>query len=347
MDYQTIIENLTTERVIKILEQLDIPFEDKGGYLLLPTYCHNHKSEEASRKLYFYKNNKVFMCYTECGGQSIFKFLKNYYDAQGIEYDWYKDVLGLITGGSAPTGFIAPRYESLKSKYGKDNPVKELPKYNEGVLDCFVKRYPPEWINDGITKEAMDKYGILFSISQNKIIIPHYSYDHQLCGIRGRALNPWEVENIGKYMPVQIEQTWYTHPLSLNLYGLDNNKENIRKHGIAYLFESEKSVLQVEGFNMPNCAVAVCGSNFNKYQLRLLLEVACPSEIVVCFDQEELPGEDKYFNKLWNICEKYKNYCNFSFIYDRKREFLNQKDSPSDRGEEVFRKLIEMRVRVK
>jgi len=71
-----------------------------------------------------------------------------------------------------------------------------------------------------------------------------------------------------------------------------------------------------------------------------------PTEIVLCFDKAELPGEDKYFNKLYSICERYKNYCNFSFVYDREN-LLELKDSPSDKGEEVFRKLIEKRVKVK
>ena len=30
-------------------------------------------------------------------------------------------------------------------------------------------------------------------------------------------------------------------------------------------FESEKAVMQMEGFQYPNCSAAVCGSNFNKY----------------------------------------------------------------------------------
>lgn len=346
MDYQAIIDNLSEERVKTILTKLDIPFEDKGTHLLMPTYCHNHKSEEASRKLYFYKNNKIFVCYTECGNMSIFKFLKNYYEAQGIEYDWYNDIYRVIVGDSAPEGFTTPKYESLKAKYGAKAKTYELPIFNEGVLDCFVKRYPPEWLNDGISKETMDKYEIAYSISQNKIIIPHRDVAGHLVGIRGRALNPWEIENVGKYMPVQVEGTWYKHPLSMNLYGLNYNLENIKKTRICYLFESEKSVMQFESFDLPNCAVAVCGSNFNKYQLRLLMQYCAPTEIVICFDNEELPGENKYFFKLWNIGQKYKNYCNFSFIYD-KYGLSKLKDSPTDNGEAVFKKLLEKRIFVR
>jgi len=346
INYQEIIDNLTEDKVKNILDKLEIPFIDKGTYLLMPTYCHNHKSEEASHKLYYYKNNKIFMCYTNCQAQSIFKFLKNYYEAQDIQYDWYKDIYSVITEGTRPEGLVMPQYKSLRENYNARKEI-ELPAYSKGVLGCFVKKYPTEWLLDGISKFAMDKYNILYSISQNKIIIPHSAAeDGRLIGIRGRALNPQEIESFGKYMPVQIEGKWYSHPLSMNLYGLYENKENIKKTGICYVFEAEKSVLQCESFSGPNCAVAVCGSQFNKYQLNLLMKLCSPKEIVICFDKEELPHEEKYFNKLWSICDKYKHYCRFSFVYDREG-LLDLKDSPSDRGEETFQKLIGRRVVVK
>ena len=221
-----------------------------------------------------------------------------------------------------------------------------MPAYNEGALDTFIRRHPAEWLEEGISHEAMTKFDIRYSISQNKIVIPHRDVDGRLVGIRGRALNEWEIENIGKYMPIKLEQTWYKHPLSMNLYGLYENKSIIKKSKICYVFESEKAVMQFESFDMPHCAVAVCGSQFNKYQLNLLLKHCKPQEIVICFDSEEKEGEDIYFNKLWNMCKKYTQYANFSFIYDR-LGLLNQKDSPTDRGEEIFKQLLEKRVRVK
>ena len=81
-------------------------------------------------------------------------------------------------------------------------------------------------------------------------------------------------------------------------------------------------------------------SHFNKFQLKLLIEECHPKEIIICFDSEEKRGSDKYFMKLWNICKKYSNYCNFSFIYDREN-LLNYKDSPSHRGEDIFKELSE------
>jgi hypothetical protein len=350
MDYKEIIDNLKVSSVIELMKRLGADrYKEEENQIIFPTICHNEDSSEASMKLYFYKNSKMFYCYTEEGAMSIFKFLKNYYETRGIEYDWVSDIYNVIMDCSnfnPNIGFSTPRYVSLREKYGAEKKQVQLPEYNKGALDTFIRRYPPEWINDGISREAMDKFNIRYSISQNKIIIPHLDIDGRLVGIRGRALNEWEVENVGKYMPVRLEQTWYKHPLSMNLYGLYENKATIKKHKIVYVFESEKSVLQFESFNMPHCAVAVCGSQFNKYQLNILLKHCSPSEIVICFDKEENEGETKYFEKLYALCKKYNQYCQFSFIYDR-LELLGMKDSPSDRGEETFKKLVEKRVKVR
>lgn len=347
IEYAEIIEQLDDDKVKKLLDSLNIPFEDKGSFLILPTVCHNQDVDSASMKLYYYKNTHIFQCFTSCGSQSIFTFLKNYYETRDIEYNWYDDILQVILNCSAANTAVKANegYKSIRDNYTIKKDRRQLPTYPESLLDIFVKYYPIEWLNDGISRKAMDKYHICFSPTQNKIIIPHYDAAGRLVGIRGRALNKWEIENIGKYMPVQIENKWYSHPLSLNLYGLNFNKETIKQTGVVYLFEAEKSVMQMESFALPNGAAAVCGSNLNKYALDILIRECHPYEIILCFDNEEEPGKTDYFDKLYHICDKYKQYANFSFVYD-KEKLLNLKDSPSDKGEEVFKYLLETRVRV-
>lgn len=350
VDYQAIIEQITPEKVIELMAKLGATeYKDSEKALIFPTICHNIDVDEASFKLYYYKDTHLFYCYSEDGAMSIFSFLKHYYETRQIQYDWYEDIYQVVLNCSAfslDEQIIQPRYKSLKERYNLKALTPKLPEYNPGVLDCFIKTYPPEWLKEGISKEAMDKYDIRYSISQNKIIIPHYDVQNRLVGIRGRALNEWEVENIGKYAPVCVEGVWYKHPLSLNLYGLNFNKENIKKKHICYIYEAEKSVLMAESFSFSNCGIAICGSNLNKYALRILIKNCHPQEIVLCLDNEEKPGEEVYFNKLYNVCKKYSSLCNFSFIYDREG-LTDKKDSPVDKGEEVFRELLRRRVKVK
>ena len=348
INYDVIIENLQDNAIIQLMTQLGASNHvETETHIIFPTICHNPHSEEASMKLYYYKNTHIFTCFTECGNMNIFQFLRHYYQTRGISYDWYEDIYSVVINCS-----VSKEFEGLvdnRITYGEryaGRVQRELPEFPKGVLDVFTKFYPTEWLNDGISKDAMDKFNILYSISQNKIIIPHYDIKERLVGIRGRALNEYEVENYGKYMPVKLENTWYKHPLSLNLYGINKNWENVKENGVCFLFESEKSVLQLESFERPNCGLAVCGSAFNKYQMNLLLKHCRPKEIIICFDNEEKPNSSNYFDKLWGIGKKYSNYCNFSFIYDRKN-LTNEKDSPTDKGEAIFEELLQKRVVVK
>lgn len=343
INYQEIVENLETDKVIELMRQLGVEdYSENDAAVIFPTICHNEDANEASKKLYYYKDTHLFYCYTECGPISIFKFLKHYYDTRGIEYDWYKDILQVVLSCSASDAISqGPQvYRSIKSDYEPQKVRKELPTYPNGLMDAFVKRYPVEWLNDGITTAAMDKFNIKYSISYNKIIIPHYNVEGQLVGIRGRALNDWEIETFGKYMPVQIENTWYSHPLSLNLYGLNENKEEIKRRRYACIFEAEKSVLQMESFDGPHIGVASCGNKINKYQIDLLLRHCHPQEVIICFDKDQ---DD--FDKLYKMCKAYRNYVKMSFTFDEEG-LLGEKDSPTDKGEEIFNRLIEKRVKI-
>ena len=348
IDYEQIVKDLKDEEVIRLMYELGADrHEETDNYIIFPTICHNENATEASMKLYYYKDTHLLYCYTEDGPMSIYKFLENYYKTRNIEYNWGQDILKVVFQCSAATELTTKKTifkQSLKDKYRKRQSI-QLAAYSPNVLESFVKQYPIEWLEDNISAGAMDKYNIRYSISQNKIIIPHYDINNRLVGIRGRALNESEIA-YAKYAPVKIEDIVYKHKLSLNLYGLNHNWKNIKELGICYIAESEKAVLQSELFGEKNCTVAICGSSLNIYQIKLLMQHCQPKEIVLCLDKEELPGEDKYFYKLWDMCSKYKLYTNMSFIYDREN-LLNLKDSPFDRGRNIFNKLLEKRVKVK
>ena len=67
MDYQSIINGITFNSIIHLMEELGSPVcKETDEYICFKTICHNIDIENASSKLYFYKNTKIFMCYT-CG----------------------------------------------------------------------------------------------------------------------------------------------------------------------------------------------------------------------------------------------------------------------------------------
>lgn len=338
-------KSLSDDQIIEIMTALGADrYEQTHNAIIFPTICHNVDAAEASMKLYYYPKTKTFHCYTDCGTTfNIIEMFKKRYELLGIKYDFYKDIVLKIGGGQRqPWGLsdFTQKYESIYSKGHQEDKI-ELPTYNKGLLNVYTFYPTPEWLADGISEEMMQLYDIRYSISENKIIIPHFDINGKLVGIRGRALNEEDLV-FGKYMPVSIEGKMYNHPLQYNLYGLNFVKENIARMKYAIVAESEKSCLQYGTMfgQENNVVVATCGSTFHKYQVDLL--VSCGAErILIAYDKEgeTWAEQETYVKKLQYICQKYSNYVIMGYIYDYCK-LLKLKQSPFDCGPEVAKKLI-------
>ena len=355
-----IINSITIYDVKTFLESLgvdEIIINEEKQYLICPTICHNPLHETASMKLYWYQNNKIFRCYTECNeAMSIFQLYKKVMlineDKQVDDEEAKEYVLKCLQHININS--IQKRKNSFdlnKDKYEFDTHIPILKEYPESVLSCFSHYYHPSWLHDGITKEAMDKFKISFSISQNKIIIPHFDINGRLIGIRARLINEDEIEILnGKYMPIQIGNVIYSHPLQFNLYGIYEHQIGIRARRSAVIVEGEKSVLLDHGYyGKYSNAVACCGSNINKYHISLLTDFLGVNDITIAFDKEyNNPYDERaknYRKKIESICKKYKYKASFSYIWDY-NNLLQEKDSPLDKGKIIYEKLMKERVHV-
>lgn len=353
-----IIESITLQDVKIFLESLGVDqiavYEDKG-YLVCPTICHNPLHEAQSMKLYWYQNNKIFRCYTECNeAMSIFKLYQKFMEINEdriVRDDEAEDYVKHCLGQIKISKKRIVNNELDMSKYEFDKNIPILNEYPKSILEYFISYYHPVWLKDGITKEAMDKFQIKFSIGQNKIIIPHFDINGRLVGIRGRTLEKKEAEEYGKYRPIQIGNITYTHQLQFNLYGIYEHQNGIRRRRSAIIVEGEKSVLLDDGFygDLSN-AVACCGSTFNKYHISMLTDILGANEITVALDKEytdwRTDKAKRYREKLENMCRKYKNQATFSYIWDFDN-VLEEKDSPFDKGKKVFEYLYKNRIKVR
>ena len=354
MGVKDVINSLTIDDVAQFLESLGVQVIKSESYLICPTICHNPLEEAETMKLYWYQNYKVFHCYTECNeSMSIFElYMKymsiNYHDITEEEaVDYIKRFCKRLS--------LAERHHKSNiltdmEKYQYEETLIELPEYSSSVLDCFSNFHHPIWLREGISEEAMEKFGIKFQIRENRIVIPHYDINGRLVGIRQRSLEEKDIEG-GKYRPLSVGGEVYNHELHYNLYGIHEHKEAIQKFGRAILVEGEKSVLLDETyFGKNSVAVAVCGSQINKYQINLLTKELGVNEIILALDKEYInlkdPKAKTYRKKLIEIGQKYKNNASFSYIFDEK-DLLDLKDSPYDKGKETFEKLYKLRIKVR
>lgn len=343
---------LEPEEIINILKEFfpDIRYIETPSYIIFPTICHNEYQEEASMKLYYYFNTKLFRCYTECDDVfDIYELLRKILELRGRPAHFY-EILNSITKNTDK--IVGTKNEQLTyptfDRFKKKNQNFQYETYPKNLVNFFTNVYYKGWLEEGITKEAMNRFNIKFSVRDDQVIIPHYDIDGNLIGIRGRNLDEEKIA-IGKYVPVKIEGRYLSHPLSYNLYGLNIAKKAIKRKKIAILVEGEKSsLLSYSWYGDDSCVVATCGNKLNKFQVNLLIKLGV-QEAILCYDRMDEGYKSKtptYFNKLYSICEKYKNYMRWSFVYDGDC-VLPYKAAPLDCGQQVFEKLLEKRIVVK
>lgn len=330
------------------------------------TICHNPPNVNASRKLYYYDNSGLFRCYTGCSEPvfDIFELvIKVFLIQKQQELDlnaavrWVAYRCG-ISGTEATDDnqillddwkYLAnyTRIEQLNNN--EKNPQFILKEYDTEILNYFnynCKITP--WLNDKIAAEAIARARVGFYPGGDQITIPHFDQNGRFVGLRGRTLIKEDCDLFGKYRPIKVNNILYNHPLGMNLYNLNNSKNNIRQFGKAIILEGEKSCLQYQsyfGFDR-DITVACCGSSVSNFQINLLLENGA-KEIIIAFDRQfqEL-GDDEFChlkNNLLKIHEKYKTIVNISFIFDKKK-ITKYKDSPTDNGPDIFMKLFKERI---
>lgn len=217
---------------------------------------------------------------------------------------------------------------------------EKLPIADNCVLNTLINYHAVEWLQEDISHETMDLYNIKFDLYTNSIIIPHNNIDGNLVGIRQRNLGKKQLEIGRKYVPFVCLSTnqQFRHKLSMNLYGLDINKERIQQSKRAIIFEAEKSVLKMDSAFGVNPSVSVCGSTISEYQLNLLRQLNV-EEIYVAFDKEEDKGEawKKKMNKLYKRITENDFKC---FIIEDTNNLLDNQESPIDKGKEIFLELL-------
>lgn len=361
--FQNIKQKLSIDDIRRIVSFYggDVINQTKSSFMC-DTICHNKPKESSSHKMYFYSGTNLFHCYTECSDSfDIFELLIRIYKIQKHEdlsvgesvrlvlkfFDIEVDFIQRITGTMDDDLTLLDKYLSLLTTV--EIAPKEYEIFDDSILTNLKFVSPVDWVNEGISTQVMNRYGIKYYGTDHKIVIPHYDLDDNLVGIRGRALVMEDAERYGKYMPLIVNNTMYNHALSNHLYALNLNYETIKKAQFVFLYEGEKSVMLHESLygKRNNNSTAVCGRNLSIYQIELLKMIPNLREIVIAYDKQfEEPGTpefDRDVETLTKISNKLSTDFTVSVMFD-KQGLLDYKDAPIDKGIEVFQELFNNRL---
>lgn len=368
---------LTVQDLINITlslgAEIKSPLNDEKQ-IIFTSICHHKDANNHKPKLYLYKHTKSFFCYSCSSAFDIFSLVQKRKELLGEKCSFVQSLKYVCGFCRIDTGDIKDEikndnrcdWQSCLQKYTryKSNP-KENQIYDKSVLDNLEDKYHLDWINEGISIETQQKFGIKWYNYRQQIVIPVYDDMGNFMGGHVRNLLPEAIEQGYKYMPFSSLSFDYNFNTGNILYGLNVNKENIRYTKTAILFEAPKSVMLFEGITEMNNSVALFGMNVQKIKRDLLMKYDCEKIIIALDKQYEKQYKEgnfcdengneikvktdeyaKYVKIINKIIKLFKPYMQVDVILDTDElNLIGYKDSPVDKGEKIWYHLYNKRLR--
>ena len=348
IDILSVKEAITDDDIIFLLSELGSDFvQDDNKQIIFYSVCHHpNDSDKHKPKLYWYKNNKSFFCYS-CGFKGdIFSLIQQVKDIKFREaLDWVLEKLNLKPVLQKKNVQIDDWQKDLKKFLPNYEEKQPIVKYDEEILKLFQGKFHKEWLDYGISQETMEKFKIGFYQRCNQITIPVY-YENDLIGIRIRALDEKDAQR-GKYRPLQdLNKTIYKFPTNQVFYGWDQNSEKIMKSKTVWIVEAEKTVLKFDTWGCNKC-LAVFGSNISREHINKLLQLNV-NKVVLMMDSDFHTINDEeykiFINKMNKLVEKLKPYFKVELCYNNIGADA-YKFSPTDYTLEDFKKIYKRKIK--
>lgn len=347
---------LTKEQIIKIVESLggELYNSINDEPLIFYSCCHHLNPSEHKPKLYYYSDTYSFFCYSCSSAFDIISLIqtrwvlenKNLGFKNALEY--IGKVANIALGDLKSynkTTETNISWQEILGKYNNLSSVNNTIKtYDKNILNFFSKKYPLEWLEQGISLEAMEAFNIRYYDYLNQTTIPCYDIDNNLVGIRVRNWNPdLPKYDIVRLVDSQLNFKCYTNFL---LYGLNIAKYPIEQKKTVILVESEKAVMKSYTWYKHNSiTVGMFGGHLSSYQRNLLLDLGIDKVIIVP-DYDYHDNKDHKF-KQWikkqqTLAKQFNGFCQVEIVVNIDN-IVPYKDNIFDTDKKTYDSLMDNR----
>jgi len=228
---------------------------------------------------------------------------------------------------------IAPKKTLFAGIYKKFEEQQTDKVYNRDILSDYEDVGNVRFYEDGICPTTQRKFDIMYDHSGDYIVIVWHDELGNIVGVKGRYNGNHETDFRSKYIALQrFSKTHF-------LYGLYQNYNEIIRERKVYIFEAEKSVMQLDTMGV-HLGVAIGSHDISLQQIKLLKWIA--NDVILCYDS------DVDLDTILSQCQKIKNeigklysgLIKVGFMYDY-QGILDKKCSPTDLGKDIFMKMCE------
>lgn len=298
--------------------------------------CPFHNDINAS--LSFNEEKNTYFCFGCKSGGHLISFImqhKNISFPQAIEYILKLSNIELREREYSEICNYLNKANISTKKHSKNTLNRTY--LSEDIMNQYTKEPIKEWLSVGISQEVLDKYNVRYDKRGNAIVFPIRDKNGKIIAVKARTL----YEN---FDDLGIRKYKYYQPIGTNdfLFGLWESYDSIMRKKEVLVFEGSKGKMTVESFGYDN-SVSLETNSINDFQLDILLSLKV--SIVMCLD------------KGMNIvsCKKNKSVDDVDigllpmmtdvYVLKDVDNSLEIKNTPTDKGKEVFDKLYNNRYK--
>lgn len=242
-------------------------------------------------------------------------------DTCGLNYEAHSKPKSV----SATTSILRQfKRNTILTEKPKETPIEYKTK------DMFICGYDTLFLDDGVSSEAHDVFEVGYDLYDNRIVFPIKNENGEILTFKGRTMEgDYRIRNIPKFLYyTKFDARYY-------LFGMYENKDEILKADDIVVVEPEKGVMQCYSFNVRN-VLSSSKKTLSDYQVRILLKLGKP--VVIAFDKDVTKDE------ILRECRKFKGLIDVYYIWDEE-DLLGDKESPCDKGYEVWNELYLNRIK--
>ena len=199
----------------------------------------------------------------------------------------------------------------------------------------FKKELPKEWIEEGISEAAMNRYRVRIAESAQRIVYPVFDSNGNFINVKGRTrLRLYKELKLPKYI------NYYKVGKLDYFQGWQQAIKNAKEKNEIIVFEGIKSCMKAFDFGFRNTISAEC-HEINDYQMRLLISLGV--DVVVAFDSDVNIYNDAIYKQL----KKLSMFLNVYVVFNP--DMLggaDAKNSPVDLGCDIWNKLYAERYKL-
>ena len=305
-------------------------------------------------KLYFYKDNKIYIGYTSNRSYDLFSLVQTRLKLLSKPCSFMDAVHFVLSELGIEAESVkridAPHIYNWEDSLGKFLRFRQsgttLQIYDDVILGELSHDYPQAWIDEGISVDTLAKYQIGHYERLDATTIPCFDKDGNLIGIRCRHWLDSEIDN-GKYRPLMLANgKIYKFPTNEVFFGMNWNYEEIKRTGMVILAEGEKTVLKLDSlYKENNVALAMFGKNLGIRRRNQLIQMGV-NKIIYVPDNDWIGKSDEEFERwkqeMMAFANQFNGYAKVDVVWDN-LDLLEPKDNAMDKGVDVWQRLYDNR----